>query len=117
MPEGPAPILAARGARAWVVLWQLGPQLSARLSMPAPAGQLGPDATPHPMTQQKVKPESAPAGRTRRSLFPCKATVPGGRRGAGARGLARGGLSKERPSRPRALLWPLPVPGAVSEPW
>ena len=39
-----------------------GPQLSASLSVPAPAGQLGPDATPHPMTQQKVKPEPAPAG-------------------------------------------------------
>lgn len=59
---GPAPILAGRRAGTGVVLWQLGQQLSARLSVPAPAGQLGPDATPHPMTQQKVKPESAPAG-------------------------------------------------------
>lgn len=65
----------------WAVLWQLDWQLSASLSVPA---QLGPDATPQPMTLQKVKPESAPRAGPQRSTFPCKAAIPGGRRGAAA---------------------------------
>lgn len=47
-----------------------GPQLSASLLMPAPAGQLGPDATPHPMTQQKVKPDPPLLAETQCLLFP-----------------------------------------------
>lgn len=62
-PLGPSPHPGRRQGRwVWPALWQLGRQLSARLSVPAPAGQLGPNATPHPMTQQKAKTESAPAG-------------------------------------------------------
>lgn len=47
-----------------------GPQLSASLSVPAPAGQPGPDATPHPMTQQKVKPDPPLLAGTQCPLFP-----------------------------------------------
>nr|CAI9709202.1 unnamed protein product [Rangifer tarandus platyrhynchus] len=47
-----------------------GPQLSASLSVPAPAGQPGPDATPHPMTQQKVKPDPPLLAGTQCLLFP-----------------------------------------------
>lgn len=70
-----------------------------------PAGQLGPDATPQPMTQQKVKPESAPWAGTQRSTFPCKAALSGGRWGAGA-GLTRGGLSEGCPLTIPGLLGP-----------
>lgn len=61
MLKSPAPILA--GCRGWAggALWQQGRQLSTGLLVPAVAGQRGPAATPHPMTQLKVKPELAPA--------------------------------------------------------
>lgn len=59
-------------------------------SLPAPAGRLGPSATPHPMTQQKVKPESPCwLGRRAHWLPPCKTRVLGGCWGAGAQALHR----------------------------
>lgn len=74
-----------------------GPQLSASLLVPAPAGQLGLDATPHPMTQQKVKPRPALAG-----WDPVPAVSPSqGVVGSWCPGLAPGGLSKECSAGPR----------------
>lgn len=95
----------------WVVLWQLGWQLSARLPVPAPAGQLGPNATPHPMTQQKVQPESAPAGWDPAcAVFPPKSYHPMGQVGSWYPSLTQGGLSEEWPLWAKGTTMPLPIP-------
>lgn len=81
--------------------------------MPAPAGQLGPNATPHPMTQQKVKLESAPAQRA--SSADCFPSKPLSQEWAGSwcPGQAQEGLFEESPSKLRVLRCPLPTPGLL----
>lgn len=67
---GPSPQPSRQKGESTGCALAAGPQLSASLLMPAPAGQLGPDATPHPMTQQKVKPDPPLLAGTQCPLFP-----------------------------------------------